>query len=271
MEADLAQKLKPIHDQERLAQERPKIIAHRDKVGNNYWERLGDEFKDVVNQDGTINAETLKTLAESDPDVHSAVVNGAQAAEFYATQVYLLDHSLVEYMGDKSITQETPPEIAAQINAHKNLLVIAKDAEQLMKAKAAEKQLDDKGRQFLTRAEFNKLKPEDRGQYWTFNHDDLGLFAAARIAKRTKGYLQAEEEKFSRRAAAKGISLEGVSPPVRPKPAAPAAREDNAAQTRKPVSPSTPIGTRMAPQRGKPGAGAEPGLAGWALKAIRGS
>lgn len=276
VDEQVAERLKPIETQERLVKERPKIIANRDKIGNRFWERMGDEFADVLAEDPktkavTINNETLKTLAETDPDTHRAVVNGAQAAEFYATETYLLDNGLTEYVGDKQITETTSQEQAAQIQAHKFLSGFVTAAEQRMTQRPPEKQRDTEGRTFAPRADYNRLQNVQRANYWTFSHEDIGYLVASDIAKQTKAYLQAEEEKFSRRAAARGVAVNGDSSRTKPKRRAVDDDENDDTQTVKPVSPSTTVGPRMAPQRDNKGGIKEPGLAGWALRAIRGS
>ena len=94
---------------------------------------------------------------------------------------------------------------------------------------------------------------------------------AARIAKETQAYLQAEEEKFTRRATARGLPLDKLSSAAKSRKAAAAAangEEDDEAQNLKPVSPSTPVGTRMAPSRNKVDITAPSGIEGWVSRAL---
>lgn len=257
----VSKELAPLKQQEQFVEHRPKIIETRDKIGNRFWERMGDEFKDVLKEvehkDGRkeiqINGEVLQELAKTDPDTHAVVVNAAKASESYAAEVYLLDHQLREFDPKNEM--------------HQTLRAFVADREGALAAKPAQSTADEFGRVFLPRAQFNALPAERRQHYWTLTHEDIGNLMAARIAKATKAFLQAEEEKFARRAAARGVSLNGSSAPARNRKP-PVGEEDDEPVTRKPVSPSSAIAPRLSPASIKVDAQPSGGIEGFLSRAF---
>ncbi len=262
VDEQVSKRLAPIEQQEKFVEHRPRIIETRDKIGNRFWERMGDEFKDVLkeveHQDGRkeiqINGEALEALKASDPDTHKIVVNAARAAESYAAETYLLDHRLREFDPKNDM--------------HQNLRAFVEDREARMAAKPPQKTMDDEGRTFMPRGEFNKLPEKQRTRHWTFTHEDIGFLMAARIAKATQAFLKEEEEKFSRRAASRGVSLENASRPAKSRKPIEDEDEDAPGTTRKPISPSTPIGPRMSRSSIKSGETATTGVEGFLSRAF---
>lgn len=249
-------KLTPIRRREKITEKQQEIVSNRDKVGDRFWQRMGDDFATVLDDKGNLNPKALTELKEADPVAHAAAVNGAQFVENMATEVFLLDNNLTDFDGNNP--------------AHKFLSEFSVTAEQSMAARPAEKQLDGDGRRFMPRHEYNQLSAKEQAKYWTFTYEDLGYLLAARIAKQTREHLQAEEEKFTTRAKSRGLLKDDQS--LQRKSALPAAKPEDTEtdDDEKPLSPSTAITPRVASSRGKPTAGSTEPLGAFASRAIRG-
>jgi len=277
------ERLAPIEHQEKFVQHRPKIIETRDKIGNRFWERMGEGFEDVVDQKGGLSdeeyqaqimagkrvvpvfhGEVLQELAKSDPDTHAVVVNAAKAAEAYAAEVYMLDTPVDPNDPRSPSLRKFDP----KNQMHQDLQAFVTDRENRMIMKPVASTADDQGRTFLPRADFNKLSERDRAYHWTFTHEDIGFLMAARIAKATQAHLQAEEEKFSRRAAARGVSLENASRPVKTRRKVEDEEDNENGTTRKPISPSTSLGPRLSPSSIKVQAEPTGGVQGFLSRAF---
>lgn len=288
---DFEQKLEPIRRREKLAEKHRELVATRDNIGNGFWQRLGeqlDDFKDVVDVTGGLSPEeaqrrlksgqkitpllkidVLNKIAETDPEKYAIAVNGrfarnddgswttmgARVAEGLAQEIYALDNALVEY-------GETNP-------VHQFLSEFVEERTRKLLAKPVENQMDDQGRRFLSRADYNNLPADRRKDHWTYSTEDVGVMLAGRVAKQTQAHLQAEEEKFAARAKARGLLPNGN--PSRVAERQPERRrETDDEQDAKPISPTTAMMPRVASARGKNAAGPNSPMDAWMTRAIRG-
>lgn len=253
---EVDKELEPIRRREKIAEKSKEIVSNRDKVGDRFWQRMGDGFTDVLDENGQLNPKALAELKTSDPLAHDIAVNGAAFVEALATEVYLLDNGLADY--DKANQN------------HQFLSDFSLSAEQKMAARSPEKQLDDQGRRFLPRGEYNKLSATDAAKHWTFSYEDLGYLIAADIAKKTAAHLQSEEEKFSARAKARGLLNGDKSLPLKSQRQAAKPPEPEEELDEKPLSPTTPTAPRLASSRGKPAATSSEPLGAFATRGIHG-
>lgn len=259
----LEQRLSEFERKEKLRDEAPKISTVQAQAGNEFWNKLGDDFKDVVTESGQINPEALKAIQERDEDEYAVVVRAAQEAEYLAAETYKLDNGLVAF------NSKDP--------AHEFLSQFAIAAEKRMAERPADKQRDSEGRKFVTKAEYNKLPPEKQAKVWTFTADDLNLLLARDYANKTKSKINEEREKFQRRAKKMGL----IEEPVKPTPPSqhPFTRRLKAQQEMpepepeddgKPVSPTTPAVPRVAPIAASVGDSSKNPLESWVSRSLRG-
>jgi hypothetical protein len=246
-------RLKPIQQKEQIQAHAPKIEAHAQNAAANFLQKFGGDFAEAV-KDGKIDADKIAELAGADPDTHAAVEQGAQAAQQYVTEVYLLDHQLTQFDPKKPM--------------HRILMDFETKAEEAMLKRPPSKQRDGQGRAFVGRAEYNQMPPAKRAKHWTFDHEDLSLLITSEIAKQTRTFLKIEDEKFTRRAKAKGLIETELSPVEQSQHLLARRRKQEADEDAKPVSPSTPVGTRVAAPKGKPAAQANGPLEGFVLRAL---
>lgn len=252
---EFSKKLDPFIRKEELEKKREAIVSNRDKIGDRFWQRMGEGFAGVLNTNGQLDAKALDELKSSDPIAYDTAVNGAAFVEKMATEVYLLDNGLTDFEPGNA--------------SHKFLSDFSVASEQKMAARAPDKQLDDQGRRFMPRSDYNKLPPKEQPRHWTFTYEDLGYLLAAQIAKQTQAHLEAEEQKFSARAKARGLLKEDQSLPAKShRPARPLEVEEEGDD--KPLSPTTPTAPRLASLRGNAATAPTEPVSGFVLRSIRG-
>lgn len=259
----LEKRLSEFERKEKLREETPKIATVQAQAGNEFWRKLGDDFKDVVTEQGQINPEALKSIQEKDEDEYAIVVRAAQESEYLAAETYKLDNGLVAFNPNDP--------------AHNFLSQFAIAAEKRMSEQPAEKQRDADGRKFVTKAEYNKLPPEKQAKVWTFTADDLNLLLARDYAKKTKAKINEEREKFQRRAKKMGLLDEPVKPapksqhPFTSRLKSQATMPDSEPEDDgKPVSPTTPAVPRVAPLPVSEEDSSKNPLESWVSRSIRG-
>ncbi len=231
-------------------------------AGNDCWKALGDDFSEVVNKDGSINVEALKSINEADPVKHDIAVDAARVAEIGAMKIHMLANDLEKW--DPKNGQ------------HVQISQFAHDMEQRMLSKPPEDQIAEDGRKFSTKAQFEAMSPEQKARHFIFSPDDLKALWVHDVAKQAKAALQAEDEKFTRRAKARGlISDEDESAERQPR--RPATRleqlngdgdEQEDEDTDKPVSPAFSISPKLSAGKGGARGGTETGAARFLNKLI---
>lgn len=255
--APVLEKLSQFERKEKIRESAPKIVAARDAAGNEFWKSLGEEFADVVGEDGNINAEALNAIKEADGDKYNEAIAAVQSLESFAAEMYMLGNSLVTF--DK----ENP--------LHVKLGEFALACESDMMKAAKEKQLDDEGRQFLPMKKWRALSKEDRADYWTFTPEQLNSLMAQEIARVAQAKIKAEEEKFERRAIARGLKPGEKKPQPSNNKRNQSIEEQEEEQEEgdgKPISPESGGSPRMASARQKGAKQEETAAESWVKDAI---
>lgn len=233
------------------------MIKERDDVGNLFWEHMGEEFKGVVKEDGSLDMELLKEIEETAPEKYQEAVAAFQAIEGLAQEAFMLGEGLVQYDGNN--------------RGHVFLDRFAGEREQAMMELSREDRMNEKGQEFLPIAEYVKLSDAKKKQHWTFSYGDLNRLLAARLAKVAKDQISAEEKKFERIAKARGLPVENKGKP-NARPGVGAARERAADLDddgdEKPKTPSLQPESRMASTKKRGAAPPKTTLEAWANSAI---
>lgn len=258
---ELDSRLSEVERTEKARGEAPKIQSVAADAGNTVWKDLGDDFKDVVTEEGGINLEALKAIEDSDPIKHEIAMAAATTAEAAAAEIYKLANGLAAYNPKNPI--------------HANLGSFAVQKEQEMTARPAEDQLDDHGRSFVTKEQYGKLTEKQRAKHWTFSSDDLIFLHNRAIAKKAKLDLAMEEEKFKRRAKARGLLKDDDSQGAEKAGRREVEREDEGepddspvSHSRKPISPSSATTPKSAAKKNGAGSGNQSGWERFAAKSI---
>lgn len=200
-EAKLDERISEVERAEKLRSSGRQLAEVAYAAGNDCWEEMGEEFAGVVNKDGSINGEALTAINKADPVKHDIAVSAAKAAELGAMKIHALANGL----------EKNDPENPHHAAINK----FAYDMEQRMLERAADKQLDDEGRAFCTKRQYDAMPAEQRSRHWVFTPDQLKALWVHDVAKRAKADLQAEDEKFSRRAKARGLIHDEEEPAAR--------------------------------------------------------
>lgn len=250
----IAKRLEPIEQKEQLQAHAQPIKTQRTIATENFYEKFGPEYGIALTEDGKLDPQSLDELKEADPDIATAIQQGAQAAEVYAAETYMLDHGLSKF-------DEKNP-------VHEKLIQFELAAEQKILKKPAQAQLDEEGRQFVPRETWNKMTEAQLAKHWTFNHEDLAYLISTEIAAQTKKFLKNEEEKFTRRAKTKGL-LRTEPPPVdQSQHLLAKMRRYQETQDVKPDSPTTSLAPRLAPSKTKSKETPGGPLEGFVLRAL---
>lgn len=261
------EKLKPL--QENL-DERISEVERADKVrrqegeiaqlayssGNEYWKLLGKEAEGVVGDDGRVNMEVIQAITEADPLKGEVFLKSAQECEGATATLYMIAHDLAP-KGSTLPYQNVAGQFALQL-------------EEEMLARPDEKQRDDYGRPFIRKSDYLRLNPEQRDKYWTFSALDMWNLSRKggipkMVAKQAQDFLQAEDEKFLRRAKARGLIRDEEEPAARTARKTASLRDeleggDGAAgddNSGKPLSPAFTLSPKTSAGKGGRGSGAE--------------
>jgi hypothetical protein len=200
-EAKLDERLSEVERAEAVRNSARELADVAYAAGNDCWKALGDEFSEVVKKDGSINLEALSAINKADPVKHDIVVSAAKFAELGAMKIHMLANGL------EKNNPENPQHVAVNQFAY--------DMEQRMLARSEEDRTDDSGRSFCTKQQYSAMTPEQRKRHWVFSVDELKALWVHDVAKRAKADLQAEDEKFSRRAKARGLIRDDEEPTAR--------------------------------------------------------
>jgi hypothetical protein len=252
-ESELNERLSQFDTAEKRRQAEPKIRAAGIAAGSEFWKDLGDDYKDVLDESGEVNVTALKALRETDPIKHDIAVTMAATAEGVAQTIYKLANGLEKYDPNNP--------------AHSDLGKFAVQQESAMRSRPAEDQLDDEGRRFARKNDYDKMTPEKRAKHWTYSPDEIAFMAVHEIVKGTKRQLEAEQEKFTRQARARGFIVEDPKPAVgtqRGAPLRPPIDDDDGetigrAPVSKPLSPSISTSPKLAANRNAKGNSEENG------------
>jgi len=240
---ETAKKLSVLEKQEKLRQAIPKIREVKVSHARTFLGEMGDQFKHLLGENGAVDKTVEQKAMEADPITAQIVFNAANTVETYTGDCHALFNNLIDYNAKN------------QVHVGISNFILQKE-QQLLK-KPAKDQRDEKGRRFVPAADYWKMSEDERKKCWTFTDTDVNLMMTAAIVKQTKDQITAEEDKFTRRAKARGYSSAGGAPPkpegkpAEEKPKKPENEEDETPpENDKPDSPSAAPGPR--------GAGNEP-------------
>jgi hypothetical protein len=242
---ETAKKLSVLEKQEKFRQAIPKIRSVKVSNARTYFSQMGDQFKDLLKEDGSVDKAVEQKAMDADPITAQIVISGANTVETYTGDCHALFNNVIDYNAKNPV--------------HAQIANFALEKERQLLKKTPKEQRDEKGRRFVPAADYWKMPEADRQKCWTFSENDVNLMLTAAIVKQTKQQIQAEEDKFARRAKARGLDLNGSAADkakengkvaeekvVEKKPED---EEEEIVETEKPRSPSAAPGPR--------GAGAE--------------
>lgn len=184
------QRISKIEMAENARQKKVELEQTAEAATDSFYKNLGDDFAELINEQGIVTGEAMTKLKESNPVHHQIIVNNAGAVEHFTQQAYALINKLVE------------PDVK---NEHRFVSAFAWHAEQSMLGRETKDQLDVKGRQFVPRDQWNKMSEDEREKHWTFTPADLGAMLSGHFGKVARDQMDAEDSKIAALLEAKGI------------------------------------------------------------------
>jgi hypothetical protein len=210
IEKEFKPKLSEFERKEKLRDSEREIMSEQTVAAKEFWKKSGDELADMINDAGAVNMEKLKSLKESDPDLYAIRLSHAEAAEAEAKTLYLLMNNLTTFVENPPVKEsfKTPEQYQAAVQeyrTHHDLAQFMADREAKLAAKPEEERKDANGRDFLPATKYFALPKEQRAAYWTFSARDGATMRARWRATKANEIIQAEEERFNRRAKHKNL------------------------------------------------------------------
>lgn len=211
----------------RLQSAMPVIAAERLAAGRSFLSKMGEEYAAIVGEDGVVKKEVFDKLNSEDPVKTEIIISSADMVERLVAENHALFNGLVPFSGQNPLHRDI------------SNFILQKEA-QLLKL-PSDQQQNSKGHPFKPAAVFWKLSKEQQGKFWTFNQKDIQVLLVNGVYQQAKKQISVEDEKFAKRAKARGINLETplekptVQSTVKPVPA----DEDD-----KPETPDVPIQPR---------------------------
>lgn len=231
---------KSLEKRNQLLEATPAITKRRSETAKLLFASLGDDYKAVLNADGSINGAEVTRLIEEDP-LRNIAFESASRVEAFAEEFYKIANQLVEF--------------DAKNPNHKFIEKYVADQEALMKAQPDEGRLNAQGQWFATADEYLAMTPARRKYYWRFTEKDLADLYAEDEAQLAKKAIADEEIRVRKAAERRGAKFE-AQPTTAATPGA-KAEEQQAAPVEKPVSPASTVGQRPAPVGVSPAGGGE--------------
>ena len=259
---ELDQRLSKIEEAERKRAEFPKIQKAAVTAGNDFWKRMGDDFAGVVDENGEINQEALAEMQKSDPVKFDVTTRAAYKTEVMAATIYALANRIENY--------------DPKNDAHALVTRFAIEREAEMMNRAEDKRRDESGRMFVRKADYDRMNQAQRDKHWTFSPEELVFMAVQEESRNAAKILKLEDEKFVKRAQARGLIAEEANPEHAAKREVQHSRADDSddddeqasATVRKPVSPTVSSSPKLAAAKGGSAAAPKNGLEGFIQKMI---
>jgi hypothetical protein len=250
-----AGKFSDIERRERLIASAPEVEKVKVNAARQFFKALGDDYADIVAENGAVNAEKFKALGTTDPVIHSILITQEQGLETITAEAHKIFQNLV------------PFDPKNQTHATLDNFVLSKERQLLGKPK--DEQLNQAGKPFLSSMDYFKLPVKDRENFWTFNKADVETLLVMATTKQAKKLIDAETKKFEAMCKAKGIAIPAKAAPAAAKPGAAAKTApvnryqapveieevEEAADNGKPQSPTSGHSPRIAATAKTPEAG----------------
>lgn len=221
-------KLTELERKEQLRQKMAEVAPIVQKgaltAARTFWESLGDDFKDILDEKGVPNHEKLAALKAEDEDLYNVRVNHALLAENDAAMLFRIFNGVEDYIAPPA---KDDPDYKAKMAAFQKasqtpayaqqqaLGNFCQSKEQEMEAMSPEDQavtlerlrpgFDGSALTYAPAAQYRKMSKRDRALHWTLEPADFAKLRAKNLAKEARKLVEAEEERFRKRAEARGL------------------------------------------------------------------
>jgi len=210
----------------------PQVIAHRKTIAKVLFNQLGDEFKNVLDGNGTYQPAEMAKLIEAN-EFYEDLLPIAQHTEEVAGEIYRIAYNLTKL---DVVNNDT----------HREIVKFLTDTERKLKAKPADEQRNADGHLFASSDDWEKLSESERKTRWTLNEQYVSTLFAFEQAKLAKQIIEKSNKRLE-----KIIEKRGLKPSENGKPASAAPAEKPAEAAAKPPEERTPSGV-VAPRVAAP-------------------
>jgi len=228
---DIRKELTELKRKENLREARQTIAQEQTNVARDFWKEVGEDFADLVHENGEINREKLDELKQTNPIAFDYYTRAATNLNHEIEALYSIMHDLAKY--------------DPQNPAHAAMGKFGEMMEQNLASKPTQERLDEKGRVFMTGKDYYALPKDKRDKYWTLTYNDIAYHRAKVLAGSMKKAIQSEEERLDQFAAARGYTKPNGNGKHEREPD-PEHQEDREEQGFKPRSPSSGSESRLA-------------------------
>lgn len=200
------EKIDELEREKAIVRATPQINKQSISAARTLWAGLGEEFADVVAEDGTVNAQKLAEMQANDPVATGLRINAANMMRFEAPEIYKLMNGLVKNAAENP--PDNPDEQQKQlIQIHRNVNAFGYELEQWLLSRPEAERVDEHGRMFMDMPSYYCLKADQREKYWTLTPEVVIIARAQDLARQTREFIEKEEEKFKQWATARGLQL----------------------------------------------------------------
>jgi hypothetical protein len=187
------ERLSDLERKEKLREARGQIIKEQVDTSRAYWKALGDDFEDVITDDGQVNNERLKELREADPIATNHRVAAARDLSLEVEAVYSLMNGLAKFDANNPV--------------HAAMGTFGETMEKALASKPIGEKQDADGRTFLTMKEYYAMPKDQReAKHWTLSARDIAYHRAKVLASETEATIKQKEAELEQFATARGYS-----------------------------------------------------------------
>lgn len=194
---EINSKFAKIEKAERRSAATPEIRKTQVSSARTFYGQLGEQFKDLLQPNGTPNNDVLTKLQTEDPVSTNFAIQGADMVETYARATYELFNDLTDFNARNPV------------HSFLNNFILSNE-KKLLEQPVID-QMDNKGRAFLPAAEYHKKMTtnaaDTQRKYWTFERGDVDVLINHVILKHTRLQIKMANQQFETMAKARGIEL----------------------------------------------------------------
>lgn len=234
---DLNAQLNELQLEKKLRESQPLIGKEQFSAGREFWATLGEEFENVLTEDGKVNREMLDNMKQADPIGYAHRAAQATDLNMEVEAIYSLMNGLVK----------ADPKNAV----HNTVREFVRDLEVALMAKPANERKNTEGKVFVPGYKYYEMSEEERGRHWTLSARDISFRRARVLAMDLNKKIKEDEARLEQFAVARGYR----KPATAAKPEHQSFNEpddDPDEQGGKPHSPSTGSESLLAARQNNP-------------------
>lgn len=227
LKAENNERLSAIERREQARELEPKVYLESKRAARQVFNSLGDQFKDIVAENGGVNGALAQKVITEDPLAADIIFPEVVKIERLCAESFRLHSGVTDF--DKNNPD------------HVYLANFAATAESEIEALPKADQTNEKGQKFATAAQYAKMTESQRSKHYRLSSEDLNNLLAADLGARAKARLDGERTRLEQMAKKYGYTKGDPATSPQPEP-----------ELEKPVPVTTTgVPVESAAQRGK--------------------